>query len=169
MLTSELRKTLRCFESFLQACVTDNYHSPERWFPVLVLFSNLANGHMVQVKNVANTGVLQWGGRLLALHESGLPYEMRLGDLSTVGETNLDGAIDREGPFAAHYRIMHQPDGTQRWACAQLAGRSRAISSSPVEIPLLMPTFPCHRPVIHANPSPFVRVTGTIRYHGSHC
>jgi len=88
------------------------------------------NPFTIKVKNVANTGVLQWGGRLLALHESGLPYEMRLGDLSTVGETNLDGAIDREGPFAAHYRIMHQPDGTQRLVTfgVQTAGLDANVS-----------------------------------------
>jgi len=28
------------------------------------------------MKNVANTGVMHWGGRLLALFENGLPYEM---------------------------------------------------------------------------------------------
>lgn len=73
----------------------------------------LLNGRS-QVKNVANTGIIQWAGRLLALHESGLPTEMRLTDLSTVGHTNLGGSIDGSGPFAAHYRLMTQPDGSQR-------------------------------------------------------
>lgn len=60
------------------------------------------------------TGVLEWGGRLFALHESGLPYEMDPADLSTLGETDIAGSIEGKGPFAAHYRIMHQPDGTRR-------------------------------------------------------
>jgi carotenoid cleavage dioxygenase-like enzyme len=63
---------------------------------------------------VHTTGVLEWAGKLYALHESGLPHEMRPADLSTVGETDLDGSIEGKGPFAAHYRIMHQPDGSQR-------------------------------------------------------
>ena len=58
--------------------------------------------------------MLEWAGKLYALHESGLPHEMRPADLSTVGETDLDGSIEGKGPFAGHYRIMHQPDGTQR-------------------------------------------------------
>jgi Retinal pigment epithelial membrane protein len=62
------------------------------------------------------TGVLEWAGRLYALHESGLPYEMRPTDLSTIGESNLNGTIEGNGPFAAHYRIMHQPDDRKRCA-----------------------------------------------------
>lgn len=60
------------------------------------------------------TGVLQWAGRLFALHESGLPHEMDPRTLSTIGESNIDGTIEGKGPFAAHYRIMHQPEGSQR-------------------------------------------------------
>lgn len=75
----------------------------------------LNNPFTFQVKNVANTGILEWAGRLFALHESGLPHEMDPRDLSTIGESNVDGTIEGKGPFAAHYRIMHQPDGTQRW------------------------------------------------------
>lgn len=67
------------------------------------------------VKNVANTGVLQWGGKLWALHESGLPYELDAKTLNTIGESDMDGSISGKGPFAAHYRIMHQPDGSRRW------------------------------------------------------
>jgi all-trans-8'-apo-beta-carotenal 15,15'-oxygenase len=68
----------------------------------------------LQVKNVANTGILYWAGKLLALHETGLPTEMQLSDLSTVGQTNLNGTIDGKGPFAAHYRVMTQHDSSRR-------------------------------------------------------
>jgi len=63
---------------------------------------------------IGPTGVLQWGGRLFALHESGLPHEMNPEDLSTLGETDLDGSIEGKGPFAAHYRIMYEADGSKR-------------------------------------------------------
>ena len=33
----------------------------------------------------------------------------------TVGETSLRGTIDGKGPFAAHYRVTSEQDGTQRW------------------------------------------------------
>jgi all-trans-8'-apo-beta-carotenal 15,15'-oxygenase len=43
---------------------------PEAWWKTFV-----AN---VTLKNVANTSILQWGGRLLALWEGGRPHELDL-------------------------------------------------------------------------------------------
>lgn len=51
-------------------------------------------------KNAANTSVLAWNGRLLALWEAGLPTELSPEDLSTLGETDLDGVV--AGTFSAH-------------------------------------------------------------------
>ena len=51
-------------------------------------------------KNTANTSVLLWQGRLFATCEAGQPYEIARGDLSTLGESSLDGIV--EGPFSAH-------------------------------------------------------------------
>lgn len=52
-------------------------------------FSVLKGGKMVGntkvMKNVANTSVLKWGGRLLCLWEGGDPYEIESGSLDTVG------------------------------------------------------------------------------------
>lgn len=51
-------------------------------------------------KNSANTSVMFWQGRLLALCEGGLPYELDPETLVTRGETNLGGAV--VSTFSAH-------------------------------------------------------------------
>ncbi|EFJ50758.1 hypothetical protein VOLCADRAFT_88605 [Volvox carteri f. nagariensis] len=56
-------------------------------------------------KNVANTGVLPWGGQLYALWEAGLPYLMDPTSLATHRESRMGGQI-RANTFAAHYRIV---------------------------------------------------------------
>lgn len=66
------------------------------------------------VKNVANTGVVNWGNKLLALYESDLPYQLD-NDLKTIGTTTLNGAIDTDKQrFGAHYRIVTEADGSRR-------------------------------------------------------
>jgi all-trans-8'-apo-beta-carotenal 15,15'-oxygenase len=51
-------------------------------------------------KNQANIAVMPWNGRLFALWEAGLPIELDPNDLSTLGESTLEGRI---GPtFCAH-------------------------------------------------------------------
>ena len=68
------------------------------------------------VKNVANTHVVQWGSRLWALWEGGLPHELEPSTLDTVmrngvAESTWDGAISGKGPFAAHFKVVtHSPD-----------------------------------------------------------
>nr|AKQ19158.1 carotenoid cleavage dioxygenase 7 [Petunia x hybrida] len=56
-------------------------------------FSVLKGGKMVGntkvMKNVANTSVLRWGGRLLCLWEGGEPYEIDSKTLNTVGKFEL--------------------------------------------------------------------------------
>ncbi|XP_009592649.1 carotenoid cleavage dioxygenase 7, chloroplastic [Nicotiana tomentosiformis] len=56
-------------------------------------FSVLKGGKMVGntkvMKNVANTSVLQWGGRLFCLWEGGDPYEIDSKTLKTVGKFEL--------------------------------------------------------------------------------
>lgn len=51
-------------------------------------------------KNPANTSVLLWQGRLFATCEADRPYEIARGNLSTLGESLLDGVL--VGPFSAH-------------------------------------------------------------------
>ncbi|KAG2441768.1 hypothetical protein HXX76_003381 [Chlamydomonas incerta] len=65
-------------------------------------------------KNVANTGVLAWGGQLYALWEAGLPYAMDPTSLATSGESRMGGAL-KGTTFAAHYRITTEADGSRRW------------------------------------------------------
>ena len=55
----------------------------------------LLNGLTMRLKNTANTSVLSWRGRLFALVEAGLPTEIAPGDLSTLGATDLGGALRR--------------------------------------------------------------------------
>ncbi len=55
---------------------------------------------MPPLKNAANTSVLPWNGRLLALWEAGFPTELRPEDLTTLGETDLDGVVVKA--FSAH-------------------------------------------------------------------
>ncbi|KAK8944361.1 hypothetical protein KSP39_PZI008362 [Platanthera zijinensis] len=45
------------------------------------------------LKNVANTTVLSWGGRLFCLWEGGHPYEIEPSTLATVGPADLIGAV----------------------------------------------------------------------------
>jgi all-trans-8'-apo-beta-carotenal 15,15'-oxygenase len=60
---------------------------------------NLLTGRQ---KNTANTSVIQWQGRTLALMEAGRPTEILVGadDLTTLGETDLGGVVGRT--FSAH-------------------------------------------------------------------
>lgn len=46
---------------------------------------------MKVMKNVANTSVVQWGGRLLCLWEGGEPYEINPQSLETLGPVDLTG------------------------------------------------------------------------------
>jgi all-trans-8'-apo-beta-carotenal 15,15'-oxygenase len=69
------------------------YGTPAPW---LRRVRNVLRG---QDKNPANTSVLSWQGRLLALNEGARPTEIDPWDLSTIGETTL-GVI--EGAFSAH-------------------------------------------------------------------
>lgn len=59
----------------------------------------VANMFRGRTKNVANTNIISWQGRVFALVESSRPTEIDPSDLSTIGETDL-GAIGRA--FSAH-------------------------------------------------------------------
>lgn len=66
----------------------------------------------LSVKGVANTGAVHWTGRLLALYERDLPYELSTPDLRTVGQTVQ---VPGDKPFfGAHYRVTSEPDGSRR-------------------------------------------------------
>ncbi|KAK9808604.1 hypothetical protein WJX72_000386 [[Myrmecia] bisecta] len=71
-------------------------------------------GKPLGVKGIANTGVLRWGGKLLALYERDLPYELDE-QLRTLGQTDLGGSIKSAcRQWGAHYRVETRADGAQR-------------------------------------------------------
>lgn len=95
-----------------------------------------------QVKNSANTSVVVWGERLLALFEGGLPTEIDPTTLATIGETRLEGAVP--ATFSAHphrvdrrraiYNFGMRP-GRRSWLdLFELsdAGRARRLASLPL-------------------------------------
>ncbi len=61
-----------------------------------------------RLKNIANTQVIYWGEKLLALWEAAWPYELNPQTLETLGEVNLDGLLKPGDAFAAHPRIDPQ-------------------------------------------------------------
>ena len=73
----------------------------------------LYNPFDLRVKQIANTGVVRWADKVLALYERDLPYELREADLKTTGRTDLGGAIDSPY-FSAHNRIVTERDGSRR-------------------------------------------------------
>jgi all-trans-8'-apo-beta-carotenal 15,15'-oxygenase len=65
----------------------------------------LANIFDLKLKNIANTQVIYWGGKLLALWEAAEPHRLNPENLETIGLDNLDGLLAPGAPFSAHPRI----------------------------------------------------------------
>ncbi|MGL5082809.1 MAG: carotenoid oxygenase family protein [Microcoleaceae cyanobacterium] len=65
----------------------------------------LANIFDLRLKNIANTQVIYWGGKLLALWEAAEPHRLDPGSLETFGLDDLDGILQPGDAFAAHPRI----------------------------------------------------------------
>lgn len=65
----------------------------------------LGNLFDIKVKNIANTNVIYWGKKLLALWEAALPYRLNPENLDTIGLDNLDGILQDHSAFSAHPRI----------------------------------------------------------------
>lgn len=64
-----------------------------------------ANAFNLKLKNIANTSVLYWGEKLLALWEGAEPHRLEPHTLETIGIERLNGLIKPGGTFAAHPRI----------------------------------------------------------------
>ncbi len=62
----------------------------------------LANAFDLRRKNIANTNVLYWGGKLLAMWEAAAPHRLDPGTLETLGLDDLDGGLKPGEAFAAH-------------------------------------------------------------------
>ncbi|MBF2076537.1 MAG: carotenoid oxygenase family protein [Synechococcales cyanobacterium C42_A2020_086] len=65
----------------------------------------LANAFDLRLKNIANTHVIYWGGKLLALWEAAEPHRLDPTTLDTLGLDHLDGVLQPGSAFAAHPRI----------------------------------------------------------------
>lgn len=62
----------------------------------------LNNVFDLKLKNIANTGVIYWGGKLLALWEAAEPHRLDPATLETIGIDYLDGVLEPGDAFAAH-------------------------------------------------------------------
>ncbi|MFP5269503.1 carotenoid oxygenase family protein [Coleofasciculus sp.] len=62
----------------------------------------LANAFDIDIKNIANTNVIYWGGKLLALWEAAEPYRLDPKTLDTLGKDTLDGILAEGEAFGAH-------------------------------------------------------------------
>ena len=65
----------------------------------------LANAFDLKLKNIANTHVIYWGGKLLALWEAAEPHRLDPSTLETIGVDYLDGVLKPGSAFSAHPRI----------------------------------------------------------------
>lgn len=65
----------------------------------------LANAFDLRLKNIANTNVICWGGKLLALWEAAAPHRLDPQTLETIGLDDLDGILPPGGSFSAHPRF----------------------------------------------------------------
>jgi all-trans-8'-apo-beta-carotenal 15,15'-oxygenase len=62
----------------------------------------LSNIFDVNLKNIANTQVVYWGGKLLALWEAAEPHRLDPKTLNTIGIEYLNNTLQPGDPFAAH-------------------------------------------------------------------
>ncbi|HYW21752.1 MAG TPA: carotenoid oxygenase family protein [Nodularia sp. (in: cyanobacteria)] len=65
----------------------------------------LANIFDFKIKNIANTNVIYWGGKLLALWEAAEPHQLDPQTLETLGKEYFDGVLSEGEAFSAHPRF----------------------------------------------------------------
>ncbi|MBS3026955.1 MAG: carotenoid oxygenase family protein [Dolichospermum sp. DET50] len=70
----------------------------------------LANIFDFKIKHIANTNVIYWGKKLLALWEAAEPYVLNPQTLETLGNEYFNGVLSKGEAFSAHPRI--DPNGT---------------------------------------------------------
>ncbi|MEL6938173.1 MAG: carotenoid oxygenase family protein [Cyanobacteria bacterium J06598_1] len=74
----------------------------------------MANAFDIKLKNIANTHVVYWGGKLLALWEAAEPHRLDPNTLETQGLEYLDGLLSEGDAFAAHPKFDPDCEGTPR-------------------------------------------------------
>ncbi|MBD6619101.1 carotenoid oxygenase family protein [Komarekiella sp. 'clone 1'] len=65
----------------------------------------LANIFDFKIKNIANTNVIYWGGKLLALWEAAEPHHLNPYTLETLGREYFNGVLSTGEAFSAHPRL----------------------------------------------------------------
>jgi all-trans-8'-apo-beta-carotenal 15,15'-oxygenase len=111
------------------------------------IFNNLTG----RAKNLANTNVLAWQGRVFGLLEAARPMELGPDDLHTLGEADLDGAVVET--FSAHPHFVAARGATYNFGMrfgARSAidlyelparGRARRLATLPLEAPTVLHDF----------------------------
>jgi all-trans-8'-apo-beta-carotenal 15,15'-oxygenase len=111
----------------------------------------LWNGLRLHGKNTANTSVLSWQGRLFALMEAAKPTEIDPSDLSTLGETDLDGVVAQT--FSAHPHAIPARKAVYNFGmrfgrrsaielyALPFAGPARRLGAVPLDRPLMVHDF----------------------------
>ncbi len=74
----------------------------------------IANIFDIRLKNIANTNVVPFGEKLLALWEAAGPHEINPSTLETIGITNLNGILKSSEAFSAHPRYDPGHHGAPR-------------------------------------------------------
>lgn len=74
---------------------------PEPKQPVIARMA--ANALRVDIKNTANTQVVAFGGKVMALWEAGMPYRIDPVTLKTIGQESLEGAKCQPGKQPVNY------------------------------------------------------------------
>ena len=90
----------------------------------------LANAFDLRLKNIANTNVIYWGGKLLALWEAAEPHQLNPTTLETIGLDDLDGVLKSGEAFSAHPRIDPRGQRTAQQPCLVNFGVKTGLSST---------------------------------------
>jgi all-trans-8'-apo-beta-carotenal 15,15'-oxygenase len=73
-----------------------------RLFSAFAAVAPTLRGHLRRPKTPANTNVVSFAGRLLALYEGGRPFALAPRSLETIGEEDFEGTLPRWATFSAH-------------------------------------------------------------------
>lgn len=87
----------------------------------------LANAFDINFKNIANTHVIYWADKLLALWEADQPYRLDPSTLETLGLEDFSGLLKPGDPFSAHPRILPGEDGDRLVNFAVKPGLSSTV------------------------------------------
>ncbi|CAN0128176.1 unnamed protein product, partial [Phaeothamnion confervicola] len=87
-----------------------------------------ANAFNIKRKNLANTNVIFWGGKLLALWEAGVPHKLDPKSLETFGTSQLGGALGDGDVFSAHPRFDRRRNRLVNFGIKTIRGSETLIT-----------------------------------------